>query len=60
MKPAFKQKLKEEFIKYTNREPKQHEEINIENDYLLMQRALLREIEELQDEMKKIKIKIKL
>ena len=57
MTPTFKAKLKEEFCKCANREPTLQEEVNMENDYILVMRVLLREQEELDKRVKKLETK---
>ena len=57
MNQAFKEKLREEFRKYTNREPNSQDEVNMQNDYILVQRVLLREQEELDKRVKKLETK---
>ena len=57
MNKEFKDKLREEFRKCTNRDPNPNEEINMENDYILVVRVLLAEHEDLKSRVKKLETK---
>ena len=49
-----KKELRDEFKKITNREPKMHEEINLETDVNILMKLVLKKLEEHETRIKKL------